>query len=47
METVTISKSDYDELVKSQDILDALNNTGVDNWSGYDVAMESMENLGD
>lgn len=40
METVTIAKDIYDSLLDSQKWLDALENAGVDNWSGYDFARE-------
>jgi hypothetical protein len=43
METVTILKETYDELVKDQAILDALYASGVDNWEWYDDAMKSLE----
>lgn len=39
-EVVTISKKDYDELVKDQEFLSALQAAGVDNWEGYDFARE-------
>ena len=39
-ETVTISKKEYEELLKDQRILDALRAVGVDNWDGWDDAMD-------
>ena len=42
-ETVTISKSEYDELLERDKKLTALENGGVDNWNGYDWAMEEMD----
>ena len=42
METVTISKTEYESLVEDQKILDALRGAGVDNWIWYDEAMESL-----
>lgn len=42
-ETVTITKKEYDELCASQKILDALEAGGVDNWEGYDDAMEALD----
>ena len=36
METVTISKTEYDQLIEDQLILQALYAGGVDNWDGYD-----------
>jgi len=42
MENVTITKKEYEDLVDSQTKLRALENAGVDNWEGYDYAMEEM-----
>jgi hypothetical protein len=39
-ETVTISKKLYEELLDSDLKLNCLENSGVDNWTWYDVAME-------
>lgn len=41
-EIVTISKSEYDELISDSDMLLALKVAGVDNWVGYDKAMEIL-----
>lgn len=41
--TVTISKTLYDQLVADSEFLEALKGAGVDNWEGYDYAMESLE----
>jgi hypothetical protein len=38
-ETVTISKKEYDELLKSQETLTALENGGVDNWEWYGASL--------
>ena len=43
METVTISKKEYDELVEDQKMLRALEGAGVDNWEGYDYAMQLLK----
>lgn len=40
MGTVEITEERYDELVEAEQVLDALLNAGVDNWEGYDYAME-------
>lgn len=40
--TITISKAEYDDLLNSQAMLNALENAGVDNWSGYSFAMELL-----
>lgn len=38
---VTITQKEYDELLDRQAKLNALENGGVDNWDGYDWAMEN------
>jgi hypothetical protein len=44
-ETVTIHKSEYESLLEDSDKLLALEGAGVDNWSGYDEAMEMMREM--
>lgn len=39
-EQINISKSEYDELVADSRFLDALRDAGVDNWDGYQRAIE-------
>jgi len=39
---VTISRKEYERLLAAQAKLDALEAAGVDNWSGYDDAMEIL-----
>ena len=41
-ETVTISKEEYDSLVEDSLFLECLQGAGVDNWEGYDAAIEMM-----
>ncbi len=41
-ETVTISKTEYNELLEDQKLLDCLRGAGVDNWEGWDFAMEDF-----
>ncbi|MBY5943095.1 YqaJ viral recombinase family protein [Halomonas sp. DP5N14-9] len=41
-DTVTISRKEYEALLAARDKLDALEAAGVDNWSGYDDAMEHL-----
>jgi len=41
-ETVTISKKEYDKLLNDSRILRALEGAGVDNWEGYDDAMNEI-----
>lgn len=47
METVTIPKSEYARLIKDSDFLDCLLACGVDNWQGYDDAVEMYEEEGE
>ncbi len=42
-ELVTISKREYDNLKKRDRELSALEQAGVDNWSGYGDHWEYME----
>ena len=37
--TVTISRTEYEDLIQSREILDALYAAGVDNWEGYQDAL--------
>lgn len=43
METVTISKDIYEELVENSKFLDCLKAAGVDNWEGYEEAQVMYE----
>ena len=38
--TVTISKAEYDRLLKRENWLNCLEAAGVDNWCGYDEARQ-------
>ena len=40
VEMVTIPSDEYDELRERDQFLDALEVAGVDNWEGYDMAMD-------
>ena len=42
---ITISKKEYEELIEDQKLLQCLQDAGVDNWSGYDYAMEMMQEM--
>ena len=42
MGPVTISQSELDRLQGDSDFLAALKAAGVDNWSGYDAAIEIL-----
>ena len=37
---ITVLKSEYEELVRDQEFLRALEAAGVDNWEGYDIAQD-------
>jgi len=41
--TVTIPLADYEELLKDQFFLQCLSNAGVDNWEGYEYAIEEFQ----
>lgn len=41
--TITISKKEYDQLIERSETLAALEAAGVDNWEGYDYAMEFIK----
>ncbi|ELX7502064.1 YqaJ viral recombinase family protein [Vibrio fluvialis] len=41
-QTITIAKSEHDELLRKADFLGALYAAGVDNWDGYSEAMEMI-----
>lgn len=45
MTQVTIFKEEYEELLEDSKFLEALMAAGVDNWEGYDDAVELMENM--
>ena len=44
-ETITISKKEYESLLEDQKLLQCLQDAGVDNWSGYDYAIEMMKEM--
>ncbi len=41
--TITIPLSEYSSLLVDRQVLRALEGAGVDNWDGYDIAMESLD----
>lgn len=41
--TVTISVEEYEKLQEDQQMLQALQAAGVDNWDGYDYARELLD----
>jgi hypothetical protein len=44
-ETITISKEEYESLLEASDKLLALEGAGVDNWCGYDEAMQLFKEM--
>lgn len=40
---ITITEEEYDELIEDQQFLRALEGAGVDNWDGYEMAQEMVE----
>lgn len=44
---ITISLSHYADLLDKADMLRCLQNAGVDNWEGYDFAMEEYDGQDD
>ena len=41
-QTVTISKEEYDELISDQKFLYCLQDAGVNNWEGYEIAQDAL-----
>jgi hypothetical protein len=41
-EMVTITKKEYDNLIKDSTFLGALEEAGVDNWQGIDIAIDMI-----
>jgi len=44
-ETIKITKKEYEELKSSQTLLFALQGAGVDNWEGWDDAIEIFQEM--
>ena len=44
-ETITISKKEYESLLEDQKLLECLQGAGVDNWAGYEYALEMMREM--
>lgn len=42
-ETITITKKEYDSLIEDSKFVRALEAAGVDNWEGYGIAQDMME----
>ena len=45
METVTISKTEYEELLENRNWINALEDAGVDNWDGIDYARQLFRDI--
>jgi len=43
MSEVTITTEEYEALLAASRRLQALQNAGVDNWEGYEFALEDLE----
>ena len=43
MESVTISKAEYEQLLEDQQFLKALYAAGVDNWEWYEEALNILD----
>ncbi|MEM2159330.1 MAG: hypothetical protein QXN55_00035 [Candidatus Nitrosotenuis sp.] len=43
--TITIATDEYERLQEAEKKLSALEAAGVDNWEGYDYAMEILEDM--
>ena len=41
-DTVTITKKEYESLLKDAEFLEALRSAGVDNWEGYSHALDLL-----
>jgi hypothetical protein len=44
-EMVKIGKEEYKHLLEDSDTLSALEEAGVDNWEGYDDAMDILRDI--
>lgn len=43
-EKIEIDREEYEELLAIQKFMRALEAAGVDNWEGYEIAQDMMEN---
>jgi hypothetical protein len=46
-ETITITRKEYESLKEDAKFLLALQSAGVDNWQGYDYALEILKEMED
>lgn len=42
MHTITITEDEYKSLIEDSNFLEALQAAGVDNWDGYDLAIDIL-----
>lgn len=42
-DVISITNSNYEDLIQSRDFLFALQSAGVDNWEGYEFAIDIMD----
>lgn len=43
--SVTLTAEEYDEMIKEINFLDCLRGAGVDNWEGYEYALEAYQEM--
>lgn len=43
--TITITVSEYNDMMKRINWLQCLESVGVDNWEGYDIAHDQMSEI--
>jgi hypothetical protein len=46
IDTITIPMQEYKDLQRDSAFLLALEDAGVDNWEGYDIACETFQLMG-
>lgn len=46
-ETITITRERYEGLTSDAKLLSCLRGAGVDNWEGFEIALENMEQAND
>lgn len=47
MKTIKLTVDRYNELLEAEEMLEALEACGVDNWEGYDEALDMFEAMGE
>lgn len=46
-EMITITKEEYDELIQNYNFMQCLERAGVDNWDGYELAINMYQETED